>query len=66
MISLPKLVVRKINDPLIGSETTVIYLKNDEWKAEDTGTVDDENNQWKLFLEFLDNFFKTNPSENES
>ncbi len=32
---LPQLIVKEVNDPLIGSKTSVIYFKNQEWIPED-------------------------------
>ncbi|KAL4448784.1 hypothetical protein ABPG74_012873 [Tetrahymena malaccensis] len=64
-LDLPQLVVQKVNDPLMGADTTVIYMKGQEWIPEDKGRIDFENDKmWKLFKEFLDQYFKQ-PIQNE-
>ena len=55
---IDKIIVTKMIDPLVGNETTVIYLKNQEWIAEDVGNINEKDPLWKNFLKFMEKFFR--------
>lgn len=56
---LPKIVISKIKDPLVGNEALILKFKSIDWHVEDQGKIDEkEDNLWKLFISFLNNFFK--------
>lgn len=43
----------------MGADTTVIYIKGQEWISEDNGKVDFESDKmWKMFKDFLEQYFK--------
>lgn len=50
--------VSKVIEPLLGTETYVITLKNEPFVPEDQGTIDESSELWKSFISFIDEFFK--------
>lgn len=56
---LAKILISKIKDPLVGTETLILKFKGIDWHVEDQGKVEEEKDGlWKVFVGFLNNFFK--------
>lgn len=39
------------------ADTYVVYTKDDIWTPEDQGTIDDNSQEWKSFVKFMDEFY---------
>ena len=50
--------VTRMNDPSTGAETHAIYIRGEEWPSADLGEVDYSLESWKVFLKFLNDFFR--------
>eukprot|EP00825_Cyclidium_porcatum_P005158 TRINITY_DN1246_c0_g1_i2.p1 TRINITY_DN1246_c0_g1~~TRINITY_DN1246_c0_g1_i2.p1 ORF type:complete len:390 (-),score=46.64 TRINITY_DN1246_c0_g1_i2:116-1285(-) len=61
-----KLEYIKVNDFSAGSETFLIKLKDVEWEYHDQGKIDFESREWKLFQEFILNYFNQLFGENDA
>jgi len=55
--------LKQILDPVTQMDTHAIYLANEDWLQEDQGEVDYSSNEWILFEEFLNEFFKDEEKE---
>ena len=56
--AIPQLLVKKVTEPALGTETFVIYLKDEEWQPADQGTADESSELWRSFIRFIEEFFK--------
>ena len=55
--SIPRVNIVRMKDPLIGNETNALFLRNQEWIAEDTCVVQEGDESWRTFLLFLETYF---------
>lgn len=50
--------VQKIQDPVTHADTYVIFLRDQEWEPEDQGEVDENTSEWRVFVNFVEDFFR--------
>ena len=55
--------ISAIIDPSTGTELHAVYIKGEEWVAEDMGTMDENSQAWKMFVAFLDDYFREDEEE---
>jgi len=60
------LYVKQILDPVTNLETSALYLTNEDWIPEDQGQVDENSEEWRALLVFIEDFFRDNKPNPQS
>lgn len=55
------MVYKNVNDPLSNEKTTIFQLKGfEEYEPEDFGYIDENSEEWKVYLKYIDDLFDDN------